>query len=294
MAVSLVNPRMNVSEAQLEILQAARSRPGFHVYYQGDGEPTLKEYAFKLPNALLEFSPSIVVAIRIADGYKSFKFRLGSIYTDQHIVYTHPGKEGSTEPLAWRKWNDQDNPIETKTSKHRVRPGIRVLRIACDDQYRVQFYTDSNPLMKDLMDIIMGLNQVIIKSDGGRVFETHYTADDPLGIFVKDFMVVTSTPKLAPGAYVEITGTMSESAKALFVLSEKGEPDHNPEAIYHANLPNAGAEPITWVVKFYESYLLVDTGKENKMIKHNFKTPARFSIKDFQTTNIEMVTSSDL
>ncbi|XP_075543624.1 uncharacterized protein LOC142578091 [Dermacentor variabilis] len=76
-----------------------------------------------------------------------------------------------------------------------------------------QFYIDSEPLMDGLQSYIDLLNHVSITTENGYVFEGHYTAEDIYGPFDVIGFEADATPKLAPGAYIEITGIADEGAE---------------------------------------------------------------------------------
>ncbi|XP_054926656.1 uncharacterized protein [Dermacentor andersoni] len=294
MAVSLVNPKLSVSDSQMAYLEEARSRTGYHVYYQGDGESTTNRYVLPLSSTASTYSPTIVLAVNIAAGFKTFEFRLFAGSTSRHIVYQYPNPDvkGSKQPIAWRKFNDQDHPLEAPVANTLVRSGMRILRITYDENLDIQFYIDSEPLMGKRLIFIDQLNRVSITTDNGYVFEGHYTAEDPSGPFDLRGFETSATPKLAPGAYIEITGIADGGPDVHLIVSQKGYPDQEPQSRYVAKMPTN--KVITWLVRYYARKLTIDSGEKVHVYEHNFLAPARFCVKNFTVYNILMVTSSNL
>lgn len=256
-------------------------------------------YLFDLAGTPGQYSPSIVLAAHIAEGYKTFEYRLCVEDSLQYFEYMYPNpdsKDPNAPPRVMRKYNLKDNPLGLEVTKHRVLPGFRILRFTYDPELYMQFYTDSNPLVVKPWMYINLLNRLTLKSEGGRIFEAHYTADDSEGVFRGDNTDMASTPKLAPGAYIQITGTMADdNAKVTFVMSQRGRPHMKPQTLYPVSLPEVEDDiPVTFVVKYYDGYILLDSGKETRTWKHDYKNPARFAVWNFNTTNIEMITSPGL
>lgn len=295
MAVSLVNPKLSLSDSQRVLLEKARSQPGFHVYYEGDGESTTNTYLFPMASDASAGSPSVVLAVNVASGFKKFEWRLFSSTSDRYVVYTHPNpnKKDSNEPVAWRKYNDQDVPLEAACSKVRIRPGVRIIRFTMDEELSIRFDVDSE-LLFGALTYITELNRVSVTTDNGCIFEGHCTGEDAHAAFDSPTLEMPTTPKLAPGAYIEITGNVEAGFDPRFVLSQRGWPDHKPELVCPVKLPDSKANWVTWVVRYYAKKLTIDTGEKIYVHDHNFLSPARFGVREFTLYNVLLVTSSNL
>ncbi|XP_070392307.1 uncharacterized protein [Dermacentor albipictus] len=288
MAVSLVNPKLSVSDSQMAYLEEARSRSGYHVYYQGDGESTTNRYVLPLSSVVSAYSPTIVFAVNIAVGFKEFEFRLFAGRKPQHILYQYPNPDvkDSKEPIAWRKFNEKDHPLDAPVSNNLVRAGMRILRITYDENLEIQFYVDSEPLMGKRLVFIDQLNHVSITTDNGYVFEGHYTAEDPLGPFDVVGFEASATPKLAPGACIEITGIAEEGRDVQLVVSQRGYANQEPQSRYVVKIPTN--KVITWLVRYYARKLTIDSGEKVTVYEHNFLAPAWFSVRKFTVYNLLM------
>lgn len=290
MAVSLVNPKLSLSDSQRALLEKARSQYGFHVYYEGDGESTTNTYSFPMASDASEGSPSVVLAVNIASGFKTFDWRLYSSTSDRYVQYTYPNpdKKDSREPVVWRKYNDQDVPLEAACTKVRIRPGMRIIRFTMNEELLIKFDVDSELLFGELT-YITELNRVSVKTDNGCVLEGHCTGRDAHAAFDSPTLEMPTTPKLAPGAYIEITGNVEAGFEPKFLLSQKGWPDHKPQLVCAVKLPDGQADRVIWVVRFYAKKLTIDTGEKIYVHDHNFVAPARFGVREFTLHNVLLV-----
>ncbi|XP_037528087.1 uncharacterized protein LOC119405329 [Rhipicephalus sanguineus] len=295
MALTLTNPEMKLNVEQLVDLMRTRTRPGYHIFYQGDGASTTNEYMFGLPGHPVSGNAEIAVAMEIPLGFQTFEFKFDYSEGNNHIHYKFPRSPGSKEAFAIVQYNQKDNPIEVAASDAMIFPGVHVLRIrVSDDDQSVQFYTDSAQLFQDTVYNVENTDVVRIKNDNGRVFEAHYVADNDSDVFESEGGNDPNyAPGLTPGSFVSVSGSVAFSTTTSFMILERSKLDKtnkNPSVTekYKIHYP-ADTQDLFYYVKFFKNYLIIDGGQGMQVIKHNFKAPQDYFPTDLYTKDVIVV-----
>ncbi|XP_054926242.1 uncharacterized protein [Dermacentor andersoni] len=275
MALTVWNPNTELSLDNIAKMVAIREKPGYHIYFQGDGVPTTNGYTFTLVSHPVDGNPEVAVVLHIAPEWKTFVFNINYDDGQNHLHYKYPKAPGSTEAVATKQYNVKDKSLETPVTSFKILPGAHIVRFQIDTNNK--------------------LVQIFLKTENGRVFEAHQVADDGSSVFDNELgNDPRDTPPLVPGCFLEVKGEVANASNSpSFAISELSKYDKNSPATpqfttFPVPLP-AGAQTFVYYVKYCRKHLIIDAGAGMKVYSHNFKAPRRCYAKDLWGENINFV-----